>query len=248
MGSDNVNATASNRVGSPLHKTRLIRQGEQAGGWGIGVLIGIGANAILIWVLVGITHVRHESVAPQMVVRMNRVDPPPQDPLTQEPEETEMVTETPAELPVLALPPLALASVGDAAVILPMLPAADVVDFPIGIPAFTTALAVVSGDLSLPATALTFDEPAQLTTAFDLDRFYPRAAKIRGVEGESAIRLAIDVHGKVTACTLIRSSPPGVFDDAAVRLGRTLRFRPARRSDQDLPSILIQNIVWKLKQ
>jgi protein TonB len=232
-----------------LPSTQLIRRRESARGWGLGVTIGIGVNALMIAALVVVTHVLHEPIAdPPMVVRLNRVEPPPELE-TQEPEVTQSTTETPFEMPELPLPPLDLATAGDAAVQLPILPLTDaMVDLPIGIPAFSTSLPG-AGELSLPpSTALTFDEPAQLTAAFDLDRFYPRAAKTRGVEGESAVRLAIDVNGRVTACTLIRSSPPGVFDEAAVRLGPTLRFRPARRADQAVPSILIQNIVWKLKQ
>jgi periplasmic protein TonB len=248
----NFNAKPSDSGKSPLPSTRLIRRRHNNNGWGLGVLIGVGVNAMLLIALVMITNLHHETATtPPMAMRMQRVEPPPPDePEVSEQVDDESTQQESLELPALPLPPIEMASVGDAAVQLPLLPSTDdVIALPMSIPAFSTSLPVESGALSMPeAAADAFDEAAQLSVTFDLDRFYPRAAKARGIHGESTIRLAIDAGGKVTNCTLVSSSPPGVFEQAAERLGRSLRFRAAKRSGHAVPSTMTQHIVWTLKK
>lgn len=235
---------------SPLPKTRLMRR-RTGSGWRSGALVALAVNLLVVVVLVHVTRIRHEpAVAPAMAMRMNRVEPPPPSPTDEIAEETHSSAEIAPTTPALPMPPLDFAMSGDAAVQLPVMPAADQpLELPIGIPAFTTELPVGAGNLAMPpAMAGDIDERAQLSMTFDLERYYPRAAKIRGIEGESTVRLVLGADGKVISCTLISSTPPGVFEQAAERLCKSLRFRPAKKAGVAVSSTVTQHIAWKLKK
>ncbi len=56
---------------------------------------------------------------------------------------------------------------------------------------------------------------------------YPAAAQSRGVEGAVTMRVLVDLQGNVSQVVMLKSLPPGVFDDAAVEAMRRWRFTPA---------------------
>jgi protein TonB len=156
-----------------------------------------------------------------------------------------------------SLPPLDLAPAGldPAAVHLPLPDIAmPLVDLPATIPAFRSAApsagrvpgGAVDGALQEQVVGAT-DEAAELLTPINLDRFYPRDARRRRIEGETVIVLALDAKGVVTGCTVAQSSPPAVFDAAADDLGRTLRFRPARWQGQPVASSCRLKLMWRLE-
>jgi protein TonB len=89
------------------------------------------------------------------------------------------------------------------------------------------------------------DSPPELLTPINLERFYPRGALRRGVAGDTRLKLSIGEDGLVRACEVVESSPAGVFDEAARRLGLSLRFRPERRGGQAVPSVIIHPIHWQ---
>lgn len=57
---------------------------------------------------------------------------------------------------------------------------------------------------------------------------YPAEAEGRGLSGVVVLRLRIDTEGRVAEANVVRASPPGVFDAAAVSAVKTWRFTPAR--------------------
>jgi protein TonB len=91
------------------------------------------------------------------------------------------------------------------------------------------------------------DQPAVREGAFDLERHYPRAARLRGLGGSTRIRLAISAAGRVTAVEILASTPPGVFEQAAERLARDLRFTPATSAGMPAASSQITTITWTLR-
>ena len=117
------------------------------------------------------------------------------------------------------------------------LPAASVAS---SLPAAPTA-----GPQELPAID---EEPPELLSVVDLARFYPRAARLRELTGESVIRLSVTATGAVSACAVESSVPAGVFDAAAERLGGSLRFRPARRGGRAVAATHALRIVWTLEE
>jgi protein TonB len=71
--------------------------------------------------------------------------------------------------------------------------------------------------------------PARLIRGRISNSDYPRAARLAGIEGTLTARIAIGADGRVTGCTVTRSSGSFVLDDATCSLIRLrFRFAPAR--------------------
>ena len=67
--------------------------------------------------------------------------------------------------------------------------------------------------------------PLQLLSGADL--VYPDHARAAGVEGVVRVRYDVTVEGRVVNAQVDAADPAGVFDDAALALVRSWRFRPA---------------------
>lgn len=71
----------------------------------------------------------------------------------------------------------------------------------------------------------------RLPSRDELDRFYPRGARARGVEGGVLMVCTLGVTGRVFNCRVIRETPPGEgFGEAAVLLSRYFRITPRREN------------------
>jgi len=81
----------------------------------------------------------------------------------------------------------------------------------------------------------------------DMSEYYPRRARMRGLTGTSHIRLTVDADGRVTDVAVADSSPPGVFEQAALRVGRSLAFRPALRDGEAVPARVTLRLIWRLE-
>lgn len=77
---------------------------------------------------------------------------------------------------------------------------------------------------------------------------YPASARQRGVEGEVVVRMRVDARGRVIDVAIVRSNPPGVFDDAARQAARAYRFDPAVQGGQAVESTVEQRIAFKLRR
>ena len=66
---------------------------------------------------------------------------------------------------------------------------------------------------------------------------YPAAAKAQGIQGEVVVQYDVLVDGSVATVRIVRAEPPGVFEQAALGLVRSFRFRPARQGGHTVPSI-----------
>lgn len=67
--------------------------------------------------------------------------------------------------------------------------------------------------------------PLQLLGGADL--VYPDRARAAGVEGVVRVRYDVTVEGRVVNAQVDAADPVGVFEDAALALVRSWRFRPA---------------------
>ena len=79
------------------------------------------------------------------------------------------------------------------------------------------------GALALAACAAP-SRPPQLLASADLR--YPDAARAAGIEGLVRVRYDVTAQGSVVNAKVESSAPPGVFDDAALAVVRSWRFRP----------------------
>ncbi|MEM6296262.1 MAG: TonB family protein [Myxococcota bacterium] len=77
---------------------------------------------------------------------------------------------------------------------------------------------------------------------------YPALAQRKGLEGSVTVRLRVDENGRVTQAVVVKSDPPGVFDDAALGAARLYRFSPARRGGNAVASTLQQTIRFELQR
>lgn len=115
-------------------------------------------------------------------------------------------------------------------------------------PAVALDLAAPAGAAGIPESGRpgAFDCGPQLREPPDLAAFYPPAARAGGVTGVSTVWLTVDAAGRVAAAEVRESDPPGVFEAAAARLARSLRFVPARRDGRDIAVRTRVKFVWRL--
>ena len=79
------------------------------------------------------------------------------------------------------------------------------------------------------------DERAEATNIADLE--YPEGALAAGTSGKVTLRLMIDHLGALREASVLEAQPPGVFDEAALRAVRALKFRAAIRNGVAVGSI-----------
>jgi protein TonB len=82
------------------------------------------------------------------------------------------------------------------------------------------------------------------------ERDYPRAARKAGVEGSVAVRFTVEPSGRVSGCTVIRSSANAELDTTTCRLiEQRFRYRPARDSEgRPVPEVISRTFDWLLPQ
>jgi len=62
----------------------------------------------------------------------------------------------------------------------------------------------------------------------DVRRYYPEAARRRGIEGTALVRIEVDRSGLVTEARIARSSGSALLDRHALRFARDMRFLAGR--------------------
>ena len=87
------------------------------------------------------------------------------------------------------------------------------------------AVALAAVFVLTPAGCAGASRPLQLLSGADL--VYPDQARAAGVEGVVRIRYDVTVEGRVVNAQVDAADPVGVFDEAALALVRSWRFRPA---------------------
>lgn len=234
-----------------LPRTRSLRRARTPRAWWIATGTAVAVNLGIVVALSQVSRLHAPAPEAPLAVRTLRKAPEPDPP---QPPETppESAADAAAEAVPVALPSLDLPAVPSSGLALPQVASLDMpLVLPLAVPAFA-ALGPPVDAAAMPAAAGTgappaFDSPAQREGTFDLDRFYPRAARLRNVTGSTSIRLAISAEGRVTAVEVLESTPPGVFEQAAERLARTLRFRPATAGGKPVASQQDTTITWTMK-
>lgn len=78
-----------------------------------------------------------------------------------------------------------------------------------------------------------YDEKPELLNLSEVTaaylRFYPSDLRARGVEATAMIWLELDAAGQTRSVAIKQTSRHAAFDEAALRMGRTMRFSAARR-------------------
>ena len=158
----------------------------------------------------------------------------------QQPVRASEVRLAPAELP--ALPPVAMPRLE--------LVTAGLNSTGIALPSYTPGGPFVSPGVPVPVLvegAVVLTKSASLIRPPDLSLYYPYRARLRGIAGQTRLNLEVDARGRVTSVRVLRSTPGGVFETAARRAGRSLRFQPALERGQATAASVEVSLVWRLK-
>lgn len=98
----------------------------------------------------------------------------------------------------------------------------------------------VERPVGLPAPEIYYhgtdvDVRAEATNSPDLE--YPEQALASGTKGTVKLRMKIDYKGAIREVEVLESTPKGVFDEAALKAARALKFKPAIRKGVPVGSI-----------
>ncbi len=75
---------------------------------------------------------------------------------------------------------------------------------------------------------------------------YPFKARQRGIEGFVEVKLLVKEDGSVGSVDIVRSEPPGVFDEAALQAVPHWTFTPGRIEGRAVPSWVITRVVFTM--
>ncbi|MEA3240129.1 MAG: TonB family protein [Pseudomonadota bacterium] len=78
--------------------------------------------------------------------------------------------------------------------------------------------------------------------------FYPRRARIRGVEGKVRVRFIVDQQGLVKELKIIRAEPAGYFEQSVRTALANWHFRPGTVANNKVMTQVETTIVFKLDQ
>ncbi len=87
------------------------------------------------------------------------------------------------------------------------------------------------------------DERAEPTNIADVE--YPERALADGLPGKVTLRLKIDHNGELREAKVTEAEPPGVFEDAALKAVRALKFKPAVRNGLAVGSIKVIEVPFE---
>lgn len=107
-----------------------------------------------------------------------------------------------------------------------------------------------------PAAAATMTSSVDLTyySARDLDvqpralqkiePDYPADAERQKLSGTVRLQLKLEADGRVSDIDLLSATPPGVFEDAALRAFREARFAPAQKNGRPVRALFLIEVMF----
>lgn len=130
----------------------------------------------------------------------------------------------------------------------------------IDIPKFDFALGGnLAGGLQIAAAPRQNLSSSMLRTAFTLsevdqppriirriDPLYPFAAKRKNIQGSVTLRFIVTKEGRVIEPSVVRSEPPGIFDNSALKAILRWRFKPAIKDAKSVDVIIIAPLKFEL--
>ena len=123
-------------------------------------------------------------------------------------------------------------------------------------PAVTAQPAAASEPLAAPTPA----SPVAIVSAVDLTFYsardvdvhpralrtiapdYPEDADRQRVSGTVRLQLKLEADGRVVDVEVVSSTPPGVFDDAAVKAFRAASFAPALKNGRPVRALMLVEV------
>lgn len=136
--------------------------------------------------------------------------------------------------------------------IVPPATAAPPRDVPLPAAPATAETAPVSP--AAPAAALTSSVDLTYYNARDLDvqphalrvirPDYPAEADRQRVSGTLRLQLKLEADGRVSDIEVVSATPPGVFEDSAIKAFRDARFAPAQKNGRPVRALVVIEVVY----
>ncbi len=179
------------------------------------------------------------------------IDTPPSPDAAPEPEVAPLARLAPspsAEAPPVAKPvappPPAVPNIAEKPVATPTPAAAEPAPQADGAPARAPA----------PEAALTSSVDLNYYTARELDvqphalriiqPDYPVEADRQRLSGSLRLQLKLEADGRVSDISVVSATPPGVFEQSAIRAFRDARFVPAQKNGRPVRSLIVIEVVY----
>jgi len=106
----------------------------------------------------------------------------------------------------------------------------------------------------VPAAALTSSVDLTYYNARDLDvqphalrvirPDYPAEADRQRVSGTLRMQLKLEADGRVSDIEVVSATPPGVFEDSAIKAFRDARFAPAQKNGRPVRALVVIEVVY----
>ena len=106
----------------------------------------------------------------------------------------------------------------------------------------------------VPAAALTSSVDLTYYNARDLDvqphalrvirPDYPVEADRQRVSGTLRLQLKLEADGRVSDIEVVSATPPGVFEDSAIKAFRDARFAPAQKNGRPVRALVVIEVVY----
>lgn len=77
---------------------------------------------------------------------------------------------------------------------------------------------------------------------------YPRAARERGMEGDSVLKIEVASDGTASSVVVVESSGYDLLDEAAVKAARAARYNPATRDGVPVSATFTLRFTFRLRQ
>ena len=73
---------------------------------------------------------------------------------------------------------------------------------------------------------------------------YPSDADRRRLSGKVRLQLKLEADGRVSDIGIVSASPPGVFDESAIKAFRAARFAPAQKNGRPVRALVVIEVVY----
>jgi len=131
----------------------------------------------------------------------------------------------------------------------------------IDLPKFSFGAGNLSGGLAIAAAPRQELSSSMLRTAFTLSEvdqpprpirkiepLYPFAAKRKNIQGSVTLRFVVTKEGQVLEPSVVRSEPPDIFDNSALKAIIRWKFKPAIKDGKAVDVLIIAPLKFELRK
>ena len=73
---------------------------------------------------------------------------------------------------------------------------------------------------------------------------YPYDADRQRLSGKVRLQLKLEADGRIGDIEIVSATPPGVFDESAIRAFRDARFAPAQKNGRPVRALVVIEVVY----